>query len=288
MKHLRLRWAPSPVLLLALIGSPLAFPADDPAGRGEYIFRAAGCLSCHTEREGEELGGGRAFDTPFGKFYAPNISSDKEHGIGSWSVDDFMRAMREGTGPDGQHYYPVFPYPTYTRIRDDDLAALYTYLQQTPPVTKPNRPHQLPWYMQYRIVNRIWKWLFLEPGPFEPDAGRSPAWNRGAYLVTALAHCDECHTPRNDFGALDLSRRMVGAALDGDESAPNISPDKSKGIGNWKPAGLVRYLSKGVRPDGEFADGSMAEVIDHGLAYLPVEDIEAIAEYMLSLPPRRN
>lgn len=271
-----------------MLRSPSVLSSEDLVEHGEYIFRAAGCISCHTERDGKELAGGRVFNTPFGEFYAPNISSDKENGIGDWSLEEFVRAMREGVGPDGQHYYPVFPYPTYTHIQDDDLVALYTYLQQTLPVAKPNRPHRLSWYMQYRIVNLMWKLLFLESGPFQPDISQSPVWNRGAYLVTALAHCDECHTPRNDFGALDLSSRMAGAALDDDESAPNISPDRSKGIGNWKLPDLVKYLSKGVRPDGEFADGSMAEVIDHGLAYLRVDDIEAIAVYLLSLPPQKD
>ncbi len=280
----------SAFLLAALMRSPLLLSSDDLVEHGQYVFRAAGCESCHTDadRDGDFLAGGRAFETPFGKFYSPNISSDKTYGIGKWSAEEFVRAMREGVGPEGQDYYPVFPYPTYTRIRDDDLMALYAYLQQTPPVAQPNRPHQLPWYMQYRTANWGWKLLFFEPGPFQPDAGRSPSWNRGAYLVTALAHCDECHTPRNNFGAPDMTRRLAGAALAGDESAPNISPDTSKGIGNWRQADLVRYLRKGVRPDEEFADGSMAEVIDNGLAHLHVEDIEAMAEYLLSLPPRTN
>ena len=270
--------------------SPFVLSAENLIEQGEYVFRAAGCESCHTDtdRDGKFLAGGRAFDTPFGKFYSPNISSDKTHGIGSWSAEEFVRAMRDGVGPEGQDYYPVFPYPTYTRITDDDLMALYAYLQQTPPIAQPNRPHELSWYMQYRTANWGWKLLFFESGPFQPDSGRSPSWNRGAYLVTALAHCDECHTPRNSFGALDMTRRMAGAALEGDESAPNVSPDTSKGIGNWHQSDLVRYLSKGVRPDEEFADGSMAEVIDNGLAHLRVEDIEAMAEYLLSLPPQRH
>ena len=277
-------------MLVALTRSPSVLSAENLIEQGEYVFRAAGCESCHTDadRDGEFLAGGRAFETPFGKFYSPNISSDKTHGIGNWSAEEFVRAMREGVGPEGQDYYPVFPYPTYTRISDDDLMALYAYLQQTPPVAQPNRPHELPWYMQFRTANWGWKLLFFEPGPFQPDTGRSATWNRGAYLVTALAHCDECHTPRNSFGALDMTRRLAGAALEGDESAPNVSPDTSKGIGNWRQADLVRYLSKGVRPDEEFADGSMAEVIDNGLAHLRVEDIEAMAEYLLSLPPQTN
>ena len=274
----------------ALIQSSSVQSADNLIEHGEYIFRAAGCESCHTDsdHDGEFLAGGRAFDTPFGVFYSPNITSDKTHGIGSWSTEEFARAIREGVGPEGLDYYPVFPYPTYTRINDDDLLALYAYLQKSPPVAQSNRSHDLPWYMQFRTVNWIWKLMFLEPGSFKPDSGRSSTWNRGAYLVTALAHCDECHTPRDSFGVLDMSRRMAGAALEGDESAPNISPDTDKGIGNWRQSDLVRYLSKGVRPDDEFADGSMAEVIDKGLAHLRAEDIDAIAKYLLSLPPQKG
>ena len=290
MSPARLRRALCAILLVALVRPPSVLSVENLIEQGQYVFRAAGCESCHTDadRNGEFLAGGRALETPFGKFYSPNISSDKTHGIGDWSAEEFVRAMREGVGPEGQDYYPVFPYPTYTRISDDDLMALYAYLQQTPPVAQPSRPHQLPWYMQYRTANWGWKLLFFEPGPFQPDPGRSPSWNRGAYLVTALAHCDECHTPRDNFGALDMTRRMAGAALAGDESAPNVSPDTSRGIGNWRQADLVRYLSKGVRPDEEFADGSMAEVIDNGLAHLRAGDIEAIAEYLLSLPPQTN
>ena len=142
--------------------------------------------------------------------------------------------------------------------------------------------------MQFRVVNWFWKLMFLESGLFQSDSTRSPTWNRGAYLVSVLAHCDECHTPRNRFGALDMTRRMAGAALEGDESAPNISPDTSQGIGNWRQSDLVRYLRKGIRPDDEFADGWMAEVIDNGLSHLHLEDLEAMSEYLMSLPPQKG
>lgn len=280
------------LLVIALAmpgGSPGVSAAEDEIERGEYVFRAAGCESCHTDADhgGGFLAGGRAFETPFGRFYSPNITSDQTHGIGGWTEEDFVRAMREGIGPDGQDYYPVFPYPTYTRIDDDDLRAMYVYLLQTPPVAEPNRPHDLPWYMRFRIANWVWKLMFLEHGPVEPDPGRSPSWNRGAYLVNALAHCDECHTPRNSLGALDMTRRMAGAALEGDESAPNISPDTSRGIGNWSKPDLVRYLGKGLRPDEEFADGLMEDVIDNSLSQFRREDLEAMADYLMTLPPQR-
>ena len=271
----------------ALIQAPAAL-SSELVERGEYLLRAAGCAGCHTDadQQGAFLAGGRPLHTPFGTFYSPNITADPNRGIGGWSADDFVRAMREGTGPGGEHYYPVFPYPSYTGIERKDLLALYAYLQQVPAVAEPNRRHELPWYMSYRIVNWAWKLLFMEPGPFEPDPGRSPDWNRGAYLVTALAHCGECHTPRDRFGVLDRDRWMAGAALEpGDEVAPNITPDTRDGIGNWKRSDLVEFLRSGRYYDGEFVDGPMAEVVDNGLSYLRTEDLEAISEYIFSLPP---
>ena len=274
-------------VMVVLTQSSPALSAEQ-VERGEYVFRAAGCAGCHTDtdREGAFLAGGRPLPTPFGTFYAPNITSDPDEGIGGWSADEFVRAMREGVSPDGEHYYPVFPYPSYTGMGVEDLVALYVYLQQVPAVAQPNRPHDLPWYMSYRIANRAWKLLFMEPGPFVPNPVRSPDWNRGAYLVTALTHCGECHTPRDRFGALDRDRWMAGAALGpGDDVAPNITPDTRDGIGNWKPSDLAEFLKSGRYYDGEFTEGPMAEVVDNGLSYLRTEDLEAISEYIFSLPP---
>ena len=275
-------------MVMLVIRSPTVL-SSELVERGEYLFRAAGCAGCHTDadNEGAFLAGGRPLPTPFGTFYSPNITSDPTEGIGDWSADDFVRAMREGVDPDGEHYYPVFPYTSYTGMKVEDLVALYAYLQQVPPSTQPNRTHDLPWHMSYRIVNWAWKLLFLEPGPFKPDRERSPDWNRGAYLVTGLAHCGECHTPRNRLGVLDQQRSMAGATLKpGDEVAPNITPDTRDGIGNWKHPDLVEFLRSGRYYDGEFTDGSMEEVVDNGLSYLSTPDLEAISEYIFSLPPR--
>ena len=261
---------------------------DELRERGAYVLRASGCVSCHTDEknDGDFLAGGRALETPFGRFYAPNITFDREHGIGAWQAQDFFRALRHGVAPDSSSYYPVFPYTTYTRIRREDAFALWAYLATVPTSARENTPHDLVWYMRFRFVNRVWKWLFFEPGAFEPDESRSEEWNRGAYLVTAMAHCGECHTPRTRFGNLNRSLAYAGAA-DGPEgeATPNITPDKDTGIGKWSRSELVYYLSEGMLPDGDFAGSLMVNVIDNGLKYLTEDDLNAIAEYIMSLPP---
>jgi len=267
-------------------GPPAALVA-----RGEYLLRAAGCVACHTdlERGGAFLAGGRALITPFGTFYPPNITSHPRAGIGAWRLADLTRALREGVGPRGERYYPAFPYPAYTGMSDEDIAALYAYLMRTPPVAAPSRPHRLVWFVRPRIVNRLWSWLFLTPGPYRPNPGRSARWNRGAYLVRHLAHCGQCHTPRNRLGGLDGTRELAGT-VDGPEGTviPNITRDPATGIGDWTRAELARYLALGEIPEGPYADGLMAEVIEEGLQHLEEADIEAIVEYVWSLPPQRN
>ena len=279
---------------LFLACAPLAVHSQASSGieklreRGAYVLRASGCVTCHTDEKngGDFLAGGRALETPFGTFYSPNITFDREHGIGAWQAQDFFRALRHGVAPDGSSFYPVFPYTTYTRMRREDAFALWAYLASVPTSARENTPHDLVWYMRYRIVNRFWKWLFFEPGVFKPDESRSKEWNHGAYLVTAMAHCAECHTPRTRFGNLDEALAFAGAA-DGPEgeSTPNITPDKATGIGKWSRSELTYYLSEGMLPDGDFAGSLMARVIDDGLKYLTEEDLNAIAEFIMSLPP---
>lgn len=283
----------------ALIATLVALPvAAETTGsierlreRGEYVLRASGCVACHTDAEGggQFLAGGRALETPFGTFYSPNITFDREHGIGAWQAKDFFRALSHGVAPDGASYYPVFPYTSYTRMRREDMFALWTYLGSVPASARKNTPHDLAWHMRFRIVNRIWKLLFFEPGVFRPDESRSETRNHGAYLVQAMAHCGECHTPRTRFGALDEDLAYAGAR-DGPEgeSTPNITPDEKTGIGEWDRSELADYLSEGMRPDGDFAGGLMAEVIDDGLKYLNREDLDAIAEFIMTLPPIRH
>ncbi len=277
---------------LAALALPAhAAPPSERVQRGEQVLRAGGCAACHTDpdRPDQFLAGGRALETPFGTFYAPNITPDPRHGIGGWRLEDLDRALRHGLAPDGGAYYPVFPYTTYTRMSDEDLAALKAYLDTVPPVARPNRPHRLPWWLAWRGVARLWQWLYFEPGRHRPDPKHDARWNRGAYLVEALAHCAECHSPRTRLGAVDPRLRYAGTAQGPEgKPTPNITPDRETGIGRWSVADLADYLETGMDPGGDFAGGLMAEVIDQGTSHLPAEDREAIATYILSLSPIRH
>ncbi len=276
------RWIP--ILLLLLAAGPLR--ADDVLIRkGEYLVRAAGCVSCHTDHEndGPFLAGGRALVTPFGTFYSPNITSHPQHGIGRWSDDDFLRALRDGVAPDGSHYYPVFPYTSYTQLKDDDIRLMAAYLRTVRPAVTDVREHELPWYL-FRRMMAVWKWLFFEPTEFAEMPTGSAEHNRGAYLVV-IGHCSECHTPRNRFGALDVTRYLVGARSGiGDELVPNITPDRSAGIGKWSKDDLTYFLATGALPDGDYVGSSMAEVIDDSTSHLNSADLQAMAVYLKSLP----
>lgn len=266
---------------------PHVSAAEDLVRRGEYVFRAAGCTSCHTDRKGkgEFLAGGRPLQTPFGTFYSPNITPDLEHGIGRWSDEDFVRALADGVSPNGAHYYPAFPYTSYTRMRRADMLALKAYLFTVAPVARPNRKPELAWYARWRSLLSVWKWLFFTPGELEADPAQAEDWNRGAYLAKALAHCGECHTPRNLFGAPDEARRYAGTPNGPEgEAVPNITPDRKTGIGRWREDDIVYYLETGATPGGDYAGSLMADVIDDSLSHLTQADLQAIVSYLRSLP----
>lgn len=275
-----------------LAATPLAFAADKPTSAiispGEYVYRAAGCYGCHTDEKGggQPLAGGHALKTGFGTFYSPNITPDSVTGIGKWSEQDFFRAMREGRSPAGDHYYPSFPYPSYTKLTDDDLHALWLFLKSQAPVKQANKPHDLKFFARARTFVGSWKALYFTPGAYRPDAGKPASWNRGAYLAEAAAHCGECHTPRSALGGIRTGLHYAGSRDGPDDSVvPNITPDRKTGIGKWSRSDLVTYLETGLMPDGDSAGDLMAEVIDNGLKYLKKDDLAAIAEYALSLPP---
>jgi mono/diheme cytochrome c family protein len=269
------------------VGSSVPAAAEgDEVARGAYLVRAGGCVSCHVVPKGQAFAGGRALATPFGTFYTPNITPDRETGIGSWSDADFLGAMRRGARPDGANYFPVFPYPSFTGIADTDMLAIKAYLFSLPPVHAADRPHDVSFPYSWRFLQNGWKLLFFKPGPFKPAPGHDAAYNRGAYLVTALAHCAECHTPRNFLGGLEHGRELSGTA-DGPDGqlVPNITPDPATGIGGWDKDDLVHFLTTGEGPDGSAAKGAMREVIADGLKYLSGADIEAIADYLLAQRP---
>ena len=276
--------------VLALGG--LAARAADTAlaARGAYLAAAAGCADCHTDRPhgGRLYAGGRALTTPFGTFYAPNITPDLETGIGRWSDAQFLNALREGVRPDGSNYFPVFPYPSFTKITDDDARAIKAYLFTQPAVKQSNRAHDVAFPFSWRFLQNGWKLLFFSPGPFRPAPERGEAYNRGAYLVTALAHCSECHTPRNWFGATQPSRFLAGTAHGPDGKAvPNITPDSETGIGKWSDDDIVTLLKDGQTPDFDFVGGAMAEVVKN-TAQLTNADRHAIAVFLQSVPAVRS
>ena len=276
--------------LLAASSSAYAVGAQAPdprLSRGEYVFRAAGCFGCHTDDKhgGNALAGGRALKTPFGIFYSPNITPDPQTGIGNWSEQDFTRALRTGVGRNQEQLYPAFPYPAYTQMSDEDMHALWVYLRSRPAVKQANKAHDLKWFVSARPLVRLWKALYFSPGAYYPDPQKSASWNRGAYLVNALTHCGDCHTPRNALGGAKSNFRYAGTKVGPENSiVPNITPDKKTGIGKWRSSDLITYLGNGMTPDGDFAGDLMAEVIDDSLQYLRKGDLAAIAEYIQSQP----
>jgi mono/diheme cytochrome c family protein len=281
------RLAPiSAALALMLLGSAGAVAEGENVTRGEYLLRAGGCVSCHTAAGGRKLAGGRALATPFGTFYSPNITPDPETGIGRWTDAQFLRALREGVRPDGANYFPVFPYPSFTGITDSDALAIKAYLFSVPAVRQDNRPHNVIFPFSWRVLQTGWKLLFFTPGPFQPAPERSAAYNRGAYLVTALAHCGECHTPRNFLGALRSGQWLAGTP-DGPDGqlVPNITPDPRTGIGKWERGDVVELLRTGTTPEQSNVKGAMRETIQDGLKYLSDADLDAIADYLFAQPP---
>jgi mono/diheme cytochrome c family protein len=229
-----------------------------------------------------KLGGGLAMPSPFGTFYVPNISSDPTYGIGRWSEADFVTALLKGTSPDGQHYFPAFPYGSYQHASVEDIRDLFAYLKTLAPVTGKPRDHDVPFPFNIRRNVGIWKWLFLDGKPFTADASRSPSWNRGAYLVNGLGHCAECHSPRNLLGGIVAAQRFAGGPNpEGEGWVPNIT---QKRMAEWSAKDFDYFLETGQTPDGDSAGGSMVRVI-RNTSQLSPEDRAAMAEYLKSLPP---
>lgn len=261
----------------------------DVISEGKILFSAGGCANCHTDKKAKLplAAGGAALKTPFGDFFAPNITPHKEFGIGAWTDAQFIRAMRDGVAPDGSHYFPVFPYTSFTKMTDADLLAIKAYIFTLKPVAQPNKPHDVSFPFNIRFGQFFWKLLFFERGPYKPDSEKSVQWNRGAYLSRAVAHCGECHTPRNFLGGLDMSREYMGAK-EGEgpegEGVPNIRSEPGTGIHNWSNEQITTYLKYGEDPDGDYAGSLMFDVIDQGTELLTDSDREAIAAYLKDLP----
>lgn len=276
------------IAVLPQLGQPsasvsVATLAGD-ADRGKYLVTAGGCIACHTDlkKKGKLLAGGAALKTPFGTFYAPNITSDKTHGIGGWSLQQFATAMRAGIDPDGQHYFPSFPYTSYTAMTLQDIADIKSYLDTVTAVATPSRTHDLAWPFSDRQFVGAWKELYFAQRTFKDTPGKSSAWNRGAYLVTVLGHCGECHTQR------DLLGGSTGTALAGNTNGPDGGKVPSiralsGGKKAWSKDQILLSLQVGMTPSGDFLGGTMAEVVSHSTAKLTAEDQAAIVAYLVDL-----
>ncbi len=277
--------------------SALPKHTPDPK-KGEYIFYAGGCASCHAapasakcddpkSKDASKLAGGRCLKTPFGTFYVPNISPDKEAGIGGWSKAEFVTAMMRGVSPSGQHYYPSFPYTSYQRMRYEDVLDLKAFIDTLPAVKSEVPDHDLALPFKLRRGLGLWKFLYLDGKQFKSDPARGAKINRGAYLVEGPGHCGECHSPRNLLGGIVTDARYSGGpAPEGEGYIPNITPHKD-GIGTWSEKDITGALETGFTPSFDVLGGTMTKVQEN-MAKLTAEDRAAIAAYLKSLPPVKS
>jgi mono/diheme cytochrome c family protein len=270
--------------LALLIGAAVTdVSAQGDAKRGEYLVKAGGCLGCHTEdkKDAVPFAGGRALKTPFGTFFGPNITPHPQAGLGKWAEADFVRAMRHGRRPDGANYFPAFPYPSFTKINDRDLRDLWAYLRTLAPSSRASQPHDLGFPFGWRFLVTVWKWFFFTPGPFSGDPAAAPAVSRGAYLVQALGHCGECHTPRNFLGGPKRGRLLAGGKTPEGKDVSNLTPT---GLKKWSDKDLTDFLVTGTLPDGDVPAEAMGEVIRNTTSQLTPQDLTALIAYLRSLP----
>ncbi len=282
MRRLRWIYRMMAVALAGTLATGLApVFAQANVQNGQYVAKAAGCAGCHTDTKAGAVpfSGGRALATPFGTFYGPNLTPDKTTGLGAWSEADFQRAVRLGERPDGAHYFPAFPYPSFAGMSDTDVRDLWAYLRSLAPANNPNRAHELRFPFGWRFLVTFWKWMYFTPGPFVPAPQVSAVVNRGAYLVGVLGHCGECHTPRNMLGGLKSDSLFAGAKI-AEGRVPNLTPTRLK---KWSDAGLKEYLLTGQTPGGDIAAEPMSEVINNTTSQLNADDLTAMIAYLRSV-----
>ena len=277
----------------------LLLPADDPddvqrsvpaanadaqIALGKYLALAGNCAGCHTARGGALYAGGRAIETPFGSVYSSNLTPDLKSGLGSWTPENFWRALHNGKSKDGSLLYPAFPYPNYTRVTRADADALFAYLRTLAPVSQATREHALKFPYNNRFLLAGWRALYFKPGVYKPDAGRDTEWNRGAYLVQGLGHCNACHTGRDALGGTNIKSDLAGGMIPMlNWYAPSLTSDAEAGLGNWETQHIVDLLKTGVSARGAVF-GPMSEVVYMSLQHLAASDVAAMAGYLKSLP----
>jgi mono/diheme cytochrome c family protein len=264
-------------------GVPASLAKASLVERGAYLARAADCTACHTKAGGKDFAGGLGFKLPFGTLYATNITPDKETGIGNYSDADFLNAVHRGIRRDGARLYPAMPYASYAYMTDDDALAIKAYLFSLPPVHEQTPANKLAFPFDQRWGMIFWSALFNPDSRFAPDSSLSPEWNRGAYIAEALAHCGECHTPRNLGFALDNRKKFSGAVAAG-WRAFNITSDKSTGVGSWSDGDLAAYLANGHANGHGTASGPMGEAVDHSFSQMTADDIKSVVAYLRSVP----
>lgn len=257
--------------------------AQTPNKNGEYLALAGDCISCHTAPGGKPYAGGLKMQTPFGYLLSPNITPDVETGIGSWSKDDFARALHDGVNKKGQDLYPAMPFTSYTKVTRADVDAIYDYLRTVKPVSNAVKVNQLDFPFNIRSSMLVWRELFFKRGFFKPDPKQSDVWNRGAYLVEGLEHCSACHSPRNIMGAIKPSKEFTGAVIDG-WYALNLTSAPITGLGNWTTQDIASYLKTGKNPGKTTSFGPMEEVVHNSTSHLNEADLIAMATYIKSLP----
>ncbi len=260
---------------------PAYEPTEEDVERGKALTVAGNCSGCHTVDPARPFAGGKRIDSPFGGIYSANLTPDRETGLGAWSDDDFLRALRLGVGRDGSRYYPAFPYPHFTRLTRQDILAIRAHLATLTPVSNPQRAAELRWPFNWRFVMRGWNWMFLTPGFLMPDQMKSAEWNCGRYLVEGVAHCGSCHTPKNIFGADKRGKTFAGGVVQG-TATPGLDATE-QGLKSWSVEELTEYLQSG-RNGRKQAGRLMSEVVTNSTSKMSEGDVRAIAVYLKDLP----
>ena len=303
MKHLRLLWIPVVLAVIVLAAywwweqrhrvpvtedPALASILKDPGviAKGRYLATAGDCMSCHTAQGGQPYAGGRMLPTPFGNIPAPNITPDMETGLGGWYFDDFWRALHTGVGRHGELLYPAFPYTSFTKVTREDATAMFAYLQSLAPVKQPAQPLGLRFPYNVRSALTAWRAVYFKPATYQADPKQSASWNRGAYLVQGLGHCNECHATRGAWGGIDMSQSLTGGEIPVQHwYAPDLSMQVHGGLQGWSQRDVIDVLKTGQSSKG-VALGPMADVVTSSTQYLRDEDLQAMADYLQSLPAR--